>query len=43
VVDGPALVVENETTTYVASEFRARVSRLGALILDDVRLAEAAQ
>jgi N-methylhydantoinase A len=41
VIDGPALVVEDETTTYVASGWRAQVSRRGALILDDNRLTEA--
>lgn len=32
---GPALVVEDETTTHVIDGFEARVSRLGALVLDD--------
>ena len=32
---GPALVVENETTTHVIAGFEVRLSQLGALILDD--------
>ncbi|WP_061303583.1 hydantoinase/oxoprolinase family protein [Achromobacter piechaudii] len=32
---GPALVVEDETTTYVPPGFLARRSRLGSLVLDD--------
>jgi N-methylhydantoinase A len=39
---GPALVVEDETTTHVISGFEARISRLGALVLDDKVLAAAA-
>lgn len=34
-IDGPALIVEDETTTHVISGFVARVSRLGMLVLDD--------
>jgi len=34
-LQGPALVVEDETTTHVVAGFDARVSRLGALVLDD--------
>lgn len=33
---GPALVVEDETTTHVIANFEARVSRLGALVLTDI-------
>ncbi|PKU22115.1 hydantoinase/oxoprolinase family protein [Telmatospirillum siberiense] len=43
VLEGPALIVEDETTTYVAAGFHARVSELGALVLDNGRPAEAAQ
>ncbi|MCY1526520.1 hypothetical protein D9M68_615480 [compost metagenome] len=32
---GPALVVEDETTTFVPAGFEARRSRLGSLVLDD--------
>ncbi|MFD1836949.1 hydantoinase/oxoprolinase family protein [Paracidovorax cattleyae] len=32
---GPALVVEDETTTYVIAGFELRISRLGALVLTD--------
>ena len=32
---GPALVVEDETTTHVIAGFEVRLSQLGALILDD--------
>ncbi len=32
---GPALIVEDETTTHVITGFEVRVSQLGALILDD--------
>ena len=34
-IEGPALVVEDETTTQLIAGFEARVSRLGALVLDD--------
>jgi N-methylhydantoinase A len=34
-IEGPALVVEDETTTQLIAGFQARVSRLGALVLDD--------
>jgi len=33
---GPALVVEDETTTFVPAGFEARRSRLGSLVLDDI-------
>jgi N-methylhydantoinase A len=33
-IDGPALVVEEETTTVVAPAFRATVNALGYLILE---------
>ncbi|MGV2865742.1 hydantoinase/oxoprolinase family protein, partial [Achromobacter sp. AGC39] len=36
---GPALVVEDETTTFVPPGFVARRSRLGSLVLDDARAA----
>jgi len=32
---GPALIVEDETTTHVTTGFEVRLSQLGALILDD--------
>jgi len=38
-IEGPALVVEDETTTHVISGFEARVSKLGALVLDDTTAA----
>ncbi|WP_454733243.1 MULTISPECIES: hydantoinase/oxoprolinase family protein [Cupriavidus] len=38
-IEGPALVVEDETTTHVISGFEARVSKLGALVLDDTAAA----
>ena len=38
-VTGPALVVEDETTTFVPAGFEARRSRLGSLVLDDLRAA----
>lgn len=34
-IEGPALVVEDETTTHVIAGFEARATRLGALVLDD--------
>jgi N-methylhydantoinase A len=34
-IAGPALVVEDETTTHVIAGFEARATRLGALVLDD--------
>jgi N-methylhydantoinase A len=40
---GPALVVEDETTTFVPAGFEARRSRLGSLVLDDVGAAAARQ
>jgi N-methylhydantoinase A len=36
---GPALVVEDETTTFVPAGFEARRSRLGSLVLDDIAAA----
>jgi N-methylhydantoinase A len=41
-VQGPALVVENETTTVVPAGFVARRSRLGSLVLTDTIAAAAA-
>lgn len=38
---GPALVVEDETTTFVPAGFEARRSRLGSLVLDDIKAAAA--
>ncbi|WP_454726231.1 MULTISPECIES: hydantoinase/oxoprolinase family protein [Cupriavidus] len=38
-IEGPALVVEDETTTHVIAGFEARVSKLGALVLDDTTAA----
>lgn len=35
VVHGPALIVEDETTTVVPAAFKARRSRLGSLVLTD--------
>ncbi|WP_240434114.1 hydantoinase/oxoprolinase family protein [Achromobacter sp. B7] len=40
---GPALVVEDETTTFVPPGFVARRSRLGSLVLDDTRAAQRRQ
>ncbi|MFV0675782.1 hydantoinase/oxoprolinase family protein [Variovorax sp. tm] len=40
-IAGPALVVEDETTTHVIAGFEARVSKLGALVLDDTTAARA--
>nr|WP_314360457.1 hydantoinase/oxoprolinase family protein [uncultured Achromobacter sp.] len=40
---GPALVVEDETTTFVPLGFIARRSRLGSLVLDDTRAAQRRQ
>lgn len=37
---GPALVVEDETTTFVPAGFLARRSRLGSLVLDDINAAK---
>lgn len=34
---GPALIVEDETTTHVIAGFEVRLSQLGALILDDTQ------
>lgn len=34
-IEGPALIVEDETTTHVIAGFEARATRLGALVLDD--------
>lgn len=34
-VTGPALIVEDETTTHVPAGFRAGLSALGSLVLDD--------
>jgi N-methylhydantoinase A len=33
-IDGPALIVEDETTTVVAPAFRATVNALGYLVLE---------
>jgi N-methylhydantoinase A len=33
-LEGPALIVEDETTTHVVAGYEARVSRLGMLVLD---------
>jgi N-methylhydantoinase A len=38
-IEGPALVVEDETTTHVIAGFEARASRLGALVLNDTTVA----
>ncbi|WYX22266.1 hypothetical protein WJ973_08975 [Achromobacter xylosoxidans] len=38
---GPALVVEDETTTFVPAGFEACRSRLGSLVLDDIKAAAA--
>ena len=40
-LSGPALVVEDETTTFVPAGFEARRSRLGSLVLDDIQAASA--
>ncbi|WZB73630.1 hypothetical protein WJ972_19530 [Achromobacter insuavis] len=40
-LSGPALVVEDETTTFVPAGFEARRSRLGSLVLDDIKAAAA--
>ncbi|MGE8565039.1 MAG: hydantoinase/oxoprolinase family protein [Achromobacter sp.] len=40
---GPALVVEDETTTFVPSGYVARRSRLGSLVLDDTHAAQRRQ
>ena len=34
-IEGPALIVEDGTSTHVIAGFEARVSRLGALVLTD--------
>lgn len=34
-IEGPALIVEDETTTHVIAGFEARISKLGALVLND--------
>jgi len=34
-IEGPALIVEDETTTHVVAGFEARATLLGALVLDD--------
>ncbi|WP_245801138.1 hydantoinase/oxoprolinase family protein [Pollutimonas bauzanensis] len=41
-VVGPALIVEDETTTYVEDGFRAAVSELGYLVLDNLRVGRVA-
>src|SRR5262249_42558507 len=41
-LDGPALVVESQTTTVVPASFRATVNGAGQLVLDRVAASEAA-
>ena len=35
-LDGPALIVEDGTTTVVPQGFRARINGLGQIVLEDV-------